>query len=119
MKIAVTATGKSADSKVDQRFGRAKYFVIFDSETHEYEAIDNEMNLNAMQGAGVQAGEVMSRNNVDVLLTGHCGPKAFSTLKAADVTVMTGASGTVEEAVKRYLDGEMSESGGPDVAGHW
>jgi predicted Fe-Mo cluster-binding NifX family protein len=119
MRIAVTSTGKTYDSEVDQRFGRAQYFMVFDSETKEYKAIDNEINVNAMQGAGVQAGEIMSREGVQVLLTGHCGPKAFRTLQAAGITVVTGAAGTVEEAVKRYLGGEMTEAGGPDVQGHW
>lgn len=119
MKIAVTSTGKTAESEVDQRFGRAKYFMVFDSETGEYTAIDNEINVNAMQGAGVQAGEIMSREGVQVLLTGHCGPNAFRTLQAAGITVMTGAAGTVEEAVKRYTAGEMTEAGGADVEGHW
>ncbi|HUV35738.1 MAG TPA: NifB/NifX family molybdenum-iron cluster-binding protein [Patescibacteria group bacterium] len=119
MKIAVTATGKTAESEVDQRFGRARYFMVFDSEAKRYTAIDNEINVNAMQGAGIQAGEIMSREGVQVLLTGHCGPKAFRTLQAAGITVVTGAAGTVEEAVQRYLGGGFSEAGGPDVQGHW
>ena len=119
MKIAVTATGETAESTIDQRFGRARYFVVFDSETAEYTAINNEINLNAMQGAGIQAGEIMAREGVQVLLTGHCGPKAFRTLEAAGVTVVTGVAGTVEEAVKRYLGGEFAEAKGPDVEGHW
>jgi predicted Fe-Mo cluster-binding NifX family protein len=32
MKIAVTATGNALDSQLDQRFGRAEYFIIVDSE---------------------------------------------------------------------------------------
>lgn len=119
MKIAVTSTGRTAESEVDRRFGRAKYFMVFDSETEQYEAIDNEINVNAIQGAGIQAGEIMSREGVQVLLTGHCGPKAFRTLQAAGITVVTGAAGAVEETVKRYLGGEMTEAGGPDVQGHW
>ena len=119
MKIVVTASGNTPDSEVDPRFGRAKYFIVFDSETEEYRAIDNEINVNAMQGAGIQAGEVMAREGANVLLTGHCGPNAFRTLQAAGVKVITGASGTVEEAVKRYLAGEFKEAGGPDVQGHW
>jgi predicted Fe-Mo cluster-binding NifX family protein len=119
MKIAVTSNGKTKGSTVDQRFGRAKYFLVFDSETDEYTTIDNEINVNAMQGAGIQAGEVMAREGVNVLLTGHCGPKAFRTMQAAGVKVVTGISGTVEDAVKRYVGGELSEATGPDVEGHW
>jgi predicted Fe-Mo cluster-binding NifX family protein len=119
MRIAVTATGKTSDSEVDQRFGRARYFIVFDTDTEEYSVIDNQINVNATQGAGIQAGEVMSRERVEVLLTGHCGPNAFKTLQAAGVTVVTNASGSVEDAVKRYMSGELNEAPGPDVEGHW
>ena len=33
MEVAVTATGKDLEAKIDSRFGRAPYFVMVDSET--------------------------------------------------------------------------------------
>ena len=41
MKICVTSTGPSPDAPVDPRFGRCQYFMIVDSETMEYEAMQN------------------------------------------------------------------------------
>ena len=41
VKICVTSTGPSLDAPVDPRFGRCQYFVIVDSETMEYEAMQN------------------------------------------------------------------------------
>ena len=35
-------------------FGRAPYFLVVDSETFAFEALDNEENLNALKGAGIQ-----------------------------------------------------------------
>ena len=57
MKIAITSLGETLDSPVDQRFGRARYFILFDTETKEWSAYDNKQNLNAAHGAGVQAGQ--------------------------------------------------------------
>ena len=51
MKIATTATGKTMDSPVDQRFGRAAYFVVVSTETMDFAVIDNE-NVAAARGAG-------------------------------------------------------------------
>jgi len=56
MEIAITATGKDISSNVDPRFGRAKYFIVVDTDTNESAAHDNAQNLNAAQGAGIQAG---------------------------------------------------------------
>jgi len=38
MKIAVTASEQSLDAKVDPRFGRAAYFVVFDTESGDWSA---------------------------------------------------------------------------------
>ncbi|HQO93156.1 MAG TPA: NifB/NifX family molybdenum-iron cluster-binding protein, partial [bacterium] len=55
MKIAVTTSGHDLNSPFESRFGRAPGFIVYDTETKEFEAIDNSMNLNAAQGAGIQA----------------------------------------------------------------
>ncbi len=119
MKIAVTARGTEISSEVDERFGRAKHFIIYDADTGEYRAVGNEVNLNAPQGAGIQAGELVVREGADVLLTGHCGPKAFRVLSAAGVVVFNGCSGTVEQAIESYGKGELKRADAPDVQGHW
>ena len=55
MLIAVAAASADAQSEVDPRFGRTKYFFLTDSEVDDYEIIDNEQNLNSPRGAGIQA----------------------------------------------------------------
>ena len=54
MKIAISATGTTLENDVDARFGRCSYFIIVDSETMEYEYIDNASSQ-AGGGAGVAA----------------------------------------------------------------
>jgi predicted Fe-Mo cluster-binding NifX family protein len=119
MKVAVTSTGKNMSSEVDQRFGRAPCFIIFDTDTGEARSLDNLVNVNAIQGAGIQAGENIVREGVDVVITGHCGPNAFRTLNAAGIKVVIGASGTIENALEKYEEGDLKENSGPDVRGHW
>ena len=51
-------------SKVDPRFGRAKYFIIYDTETKEMEVVGNEQNFQAAQGAGVQSAQNVARLDV-------------------------------------------------------
>ena len=59
MKIAVTSQGTSLDSQVDPRFGRAAYILIVDTETFEFEVLDNKENANALKGAGIQAASMV------------------------------------------------------------
>ena len=119
MKIAITAAGRNPDSPMDARFGRAGYFQIFDTDTSEYEVVDNTTGRDAMQGAGVQAGELVASRGVSTLITGHCGPKAFEVLRAAGVKVVLCGGGTVEMAIGRFINGDLKEVAGPDVNSHW
>jgi len=119
MKIAVTSHGKDLDSQVDPRFGRAAYIIIVDSETMDFEVLDNKENLNAFKGAGIQAASNIVDKGAELLLTGFCGPNAFKTLNTAGVKVADNASGTVREAVKAFLDGKMPLSDAANAEGHW
>ena len=119
MKIAVTSKGTDLDSQVDPRFGRAAYILIVDSETFDFEVLDNKENVNAMSGAGIQAAVSVSNKGANILLTGFCGPNAFKALKAAGIGVANDAVGTVREAVKAYLDGKLTLSEEANVEGHW
>jgi predicted Fe-Mo cluster-binding NifX family protein len=120
MKISITSQGRDLDSLVDPRFGRAAQFLIYDTEATSFEVVSNSQSLNAMQGAGIKAAEIMSNRGVQVLITGHCGPKAFTTLQAAGIEIINGAEGlTVAQALEKYKSGQFSTSNSPDVTGHW
>ncbi|MGQ9748468.1 NifB/NifX family molybdenum-iron cluster-binding protein [Desulfosoma sp.] len=119
MKIAVSSTGKDLDAQVDPRFGRAASFLIVDTETLAFQVVSNSQNLQAAQGAGVQAASLIARLKPAAVLTGHCGPKAFHVLQAAGIPVYTGVSGTVKEAVARFTKGELTPSTTPNAEGHW
>jgi predicted Fe-Mo cluster-binding NifX family protein len=119
MKVAFTAKGSGPEAEVDSRFGRARRFVIIDTETGGVEAVDNRQSLDAAQGAGIQAAGSVVSKGVGAVVTGHCGPKAFRTLSAGNVKVFVGATGTVGEALEKFKNGELKEAQGADVEGHW
>ena len=119
MKIAVSASGTSLDAPVDSRFGRAAYFVVVDSESGAFQAHENSQNLNAAQGAGIQSAETVSRLGAEVVITGHCGPKAFRVLNAAAIKILVGAEGSVQSAVDAFRAGILTPLDAPDVEGHW
>ena len=119
MRVVVTSEGESIESRVDPRFGRAARFVLVDTESGEMSSVDNSKGVEAAQGAGVQAAEIVSRLGAECLVTGHCGPKAFRTLQAAGIEVFTGASGTVTEALEQLRKGTLQRATAPDVGGHW
>jgi len=119
MKLAVTSQGLSLTSLVDPRFGRAKCFIVVNTETDEIQAVSNEANLNAPQGAGIQAWRKVIELGVEAVITGHVGPKAFTTLQAGGIGVFTGATGTVTDAVEQFKAGDLDLVESATVEGHW
>jgi predicted Fe-Mo cluster-binding NifX family protein len=119
MKVAVTAKGTHLSDEVDPRFGRAPYILIVDTETLEYEVLDNSSNVNAFKGAGIQAATTVAEKGAEVLLTGYCGPNAFKTVQAAGMKVVSDVTGTVEQAIKTFLSGNVQYSENANTEGHW
>ncbi len=119
MKIAITAQGKELSSEIDLRFGRAKWIIIFDSQKGDFAAHDNVVNLNAVQGAGIQTGQNIANLDVEVVITGNVGPNAFKTLNTAGVKVFLAESQTVQQALDSFRVGKLKEIDGANVEGHW
>jgi predicted Fe-Mo cluster-binding NifX family protein len=93
--------------------------MIFDSEKNSFEVVNNEVNLNAAQGAGIQAAQTIVKAGAGALVTGHCGPKAFRVLAAAGVKVYNTDAPTISEALSRFRAGQLTEAVTANVEGHW
>ena len=119
MKIAVTAQGNNLDAKVDPRFGRAKFFIVLDSQNGGFEVKDNSVNLNAAQGAGIQSGRNVVELGVQCVITGNVGPKAFSVLQANGIKIYIAPDCTVKEAVEQFKAGKLKQAEDASVNGHW
>ncbi len=119
MKIVFTTSGSGVNAPLDSRFGRAPKFLVYDLCSETFEVVDNEQNLNAAQGAGIQSAETVAKLGAKALVTGHCGPKAFRVLLAAGLKVFNTDAPTVAEALEQYRAGRLTEAKTADVGGHW
>jgi predicted Fe-Mo cluster-binding NifX family protein len=119
MKIAITSKGEELNSIIDPRFGRAAFILIIDTENDSLEAINNETNVNAFKGAGIQAATMVHDKGAKVLLTGFCGPKAFTTLEAAQIKVVNDITGTVAEVLENFKQDKYTFAENANTEGHW
>lgn len=117
MRVAVTAVAPELDAEVDPRFGRCPCFVIVETDSLSFEALDNE-NQSLGQGAGIQSARLLAERGVKFVLTGNCGPNAHQTLTAAGIGIVVGCSGTVRAAVEQFNAGHLQASAAPNVPGH-
>ena len=108
MKICITSEGDNLDSNVDQRFGRAKYFIFYDDATNQFEAIQNE-NIDGSGGVGVQSGQLVAEKEAKIVLTGgKVGPNAVKTLESAEIDMILNVCGSVKQAIEQYKSGQLN-----------
>jgi len=101
MKIAVSADGSNLDAKVVSRFNTARYLLIIDLDTGEYEAVPNPFTT-GQRGAGVQAIVLAVSKGAKAVLTGYTSPAVVNQLKSSGIEVLTGMTGTVRDAIEQY-----------------
>jgi len=128
MKVAITSRAETPDSAADERFGRASYIIIFETDGDgtqpKTQVIDNLDNFNAAQGAGINTAQKMADLSVDLVLSGHVGPKAFRVLQAAGIKIGTFPTErqpgtTCREMLELWKEGKIDESNAADVKSHW
>ncbi|KAF5423169.1 MAG: putative Fe-Mo cluster-binding protein, NifX family [Candidatus Methanocomedens sp.] len=72
----------------------------------EHEAMPNP-GIGASSGAGIQAAQTVVDKGAGVVITGQVGPNAIQTLGATNISIVTGASGTVRDAIEQYKSGRL------------
>lgn len=108
MKIAIPSEGNGLDSPVCPSFGRTSAFIIADTDTSEFQVLDNA--AAAVQGgAGIKAAQAVADSGAEAVVTFHCGENAAQVLKAADIRLYRAVPGTVEEMIGKYKNGELQE----------
>jgi predicted Fe-Mo cluster-binding NifX family protein len=117
MQIVVTATAGDLDAPASPVFGRCPTYVFVDTQTMDFEAIENPA-ISASGGAGIQAAQFVVERGAQAVVTGSVGPNAFNVLHAADVSVYTFGGGTVRQAVERYKAGHLSAVAAASAPAH-
>jgi predicted Fe-Mo cluster-binding NifX family protein len=109
MIICVTARAAGMEAPVEQRFGRAPFFVFVNTETNESTAIANSL-VDAAGGVGPRAAQVLAENGATVLVTGQVGGNAARALEAGGVkTYAYRGDGNVSDAVQQYKAGSLQQ----------
>ena len=116
--ICVSATANNLDAALDPRFGRCAYFLIVEPKNMQFTAIPNN-GPDATGGAGIQAAQLIADSGAKTVITGNVGPNAFKALSAAQIDIITGASGSVREVIEKFKNGEYHKTTAPTVGGHF
>lgn len=119
MRVVITSYGSECSDKIDPRFGRASYFMVYDDQDNIWECVSNQQNLDAAKGAGIQAAENIRKLGADILITGNVGPKAFKVLSANKIKVYSASDVAIVDAYAAFKNGVLTELSNANVEGHW
>ena len=109
MRIAIAAeTDNGLDSLASAHFGHAGFFVLVDVDGSEVEAINTVENPFHGGHQPGQLPEFLHQQEANVLLSGGMGHRAVTFFQQYGIQPVTGASGTVRDALEDYLGGTLS-----------
>lgn len=95
---------RSMDSQILEHFGKTSLFAFYDDETQKLEIIKIK---GRHSGGQLTPAEIILGASVDLLICANLGPKAVQILNTHGVDVLTGARGTIAEALESFKKGEL------------
>ena len=108
LRIASSADPEDGlDSLISPDFGRCPCYILVDVDGREIKAVtavDNPYHGNHAPG---QVPAFIHSQGADVMLAGGMGRRAVSFFQQYGIEAVTGASGTVRQAVQSYLGGDL------------
>jgi predicted Fe-Mo cluster-binding NifX family protein len=101
MKIAITCN----NNEVFQHFGHTPEFAIF--EIDKTQVISKEILNTGDSGHGALA-TLLADQQIELLICGNIGPGAINALKSANIQVIGGANGNVDDVAAAFANNTLT-----------
>lgn len=110
MKVVLAADGNSLESNIAKRFGHADYYLIVDTESLSFEAVENPGHSD--NHAIIQK---IAERGVDMFIVGNIGPHAFEIINSLGLKVGLLRKSTAREAIDKLLSNDLEMLNGPTL----
>ena len=110
MKIAFATNGKNLEAKIALHFGRAKNFLLYDTEKGSFEISENP----EIEGKELPP-DFLNRLEVDAVITFSLGPMAFEKFKNYKIEVFKATDGTILENIEKFKEGKLKKLTKEDI----
>lgn len=107
MKIAIPVNNNSIESGVSESFGRAPYFLIYDTESNESAFLENSAAA-SQGGAGIVAAQALVDSNIDTLITPRCGENAADVFNIAKIKIYKIINNSINENIEAFNNDKLS-----------
>ncbi len=110
MKICIVSLGKTLNSQISPRFGRAPYLLILNEEGDLKEVLPNQA-IGVMRGAGIAAAQEIALKKTEALITPNIGPNAFDVLMGAGIRVFSAPfDSTIKEVFLMWKNNKLAQA---------
>lgn len=106
MRIAIPINEKDINSGVCPSFGRAPYYLIYNTADQTSFFLENAAMLSA-GGAGIKAAQTLLDNEVKVIIAPRYGENAAKVLVDANVSVYKSIAGSAKENIEAYNNNKL------------
>lgn len=106
MIVCIPSNGKSLDSKISDVFARCDYFIFFNTQTGDFEAVNNDFK-DLQSGAGVQTTQLVIQKKADVVIAKNVGPNAGRILSNSGIKVYKALDGTVKDNIEQFIENKL------------
>jgi predicted Fe-Mo cluster-binding NifX family protein len=97
MLILIGSDGKSIDSLVSKRFGHAPYFLLYNTESKDFEVYEN------VEAEHHNHDNLITflNKNVQAFIVGNIGPHAFEVINKPNIKIYYANKLTVKQAIEK------------------
>jgi predicted Fe-Mo cluster-binding NifX family protein len=103
MNLMITSLGESLESPIDPRFGRARYFVIYNTSSNRWTVQKNNQIHASAKTAETEACKIAVNCNVSVIATGHCRLNSLRSLAENKIVVFFNSLGSVKDKIQYFM----------------
>ncbi len=119
LRIAIPSSAPGGlDAEMSSHFGHADNFTLIEIAGKDIVSTAVLPNVPHTQGGCMAPVNLLKENSVNTIIVGGLGARPLMGCQQAGICVMTGASGTVGDIVKAYLEGRLRQAVDDIVCGH-
>ncbi len=110
MKVAIPISAEDLNAPMETRFGRSRYFLIYDHTTNT-KTIEVNSAFDSRGGAGIKTSEYLISLGVTDIISPEVGPNALRVLQSANISIYLGEDSLPSELIQKLLDSKLQRLG--------
>lgn len=111
MKIAIPIINKNDSKyKINDKFGRCRFFYVYDIDNNSNSIIDNDDNIRSAHGSGVQTSSMLAQNGIGAVIVKQIGPKAQDILLKSNIKIYEYKDyNNINDLIEMYKNNQLKE----------